>query len=55
MEKNIVLEALQQQPLSSRELTDICKIESTKVILILEHLLEHQQIKLTPSNQYTTI
>jgi len=53
-EVEIILEIIKKQPISSRELTDICTIDSNKVILILTHLLEQNKIELTPSNQYKT-
>lgn len=51
-EEATILELLKQGPLSSREIVDICKTDSAKVVAILKHLLEYDKISLTASNQY---
>ena len=51
-EMNKVLKVLEKRPLSSRELTDICNIDTGRLILILKHLLEQNKIRVNRSNQY---
>ena len=47
-----VFKALKKHPLSSRELSDICNIDTDRLILILRHLLEQNKIRVNRSNQY---
>ena len=47
-----VFKALKKHPLSSRELSDICNIDTDQLILILRHLLEQNKIRVNRSNQY---
>ena len=47
-----VIKALKKHPLSSRELSDICNIDTDRLILILRHLLEQNIIRVNRSNKY---
>lgn len=49
---DLIYQTLRNEALSSREITQICKINSTKVILALKFLLEQNKIEPTATNKY---